>query len=124
MTDKLDTLVARRSISLVQASAGRMWRGDYLAQATMLKGRTYDDRGPKVRHNDGLDMGAFARRRYRQACDKMGEGLAKVAYRIVVQEMDASDVAEQLGERADAVMPMLRLALDTLARYYEVKEVA
>lgn len=120
MSAKIDFYFARGSITAKQARAGRMWKGDFDEQAS-LRHRGFERRPAASSRHDGLHMPTFSRMRYRQAGDALGP-LRHLAFAIIIEERDAVELAEEMSEPIGAIVPMLRMALNRLVDFYEVKE--
>lgn len=71
---------------------------------------------------DGFDMGGIAAIRYQRAARFLGPGLYPIAKGVCIDDRPAREFTQSRDERDDAAMPILRLALDMLARFYRVDE--
>jgi DNA-directed RNA polymerase specialized sigma24 family protein len=122
MPGKLEALVARGCITAAHCRAGIAWRGDWMAGSSSSSNRDPGRQAQGPRLGEGnLDLRAVARRRYRQAAERLGP-LRRVAFAIAVEERDAGEVAEEMQEPIGAILPMLRSALGELAAFYSLTE--
>lgn len=116
---KLDEMVIRGQITAVQAQAGRLFAHDAEADGPL---RHADMERTRVQAA-GFSMVGIGARRYRQAIDHLGP-LADIAVLVCVEDRPAREWTDARGENAHAALPMLRLALDQLASFYQLRVAA
>lgn len=123
MTDNLQNLVARRTITARQAEAGRQWASDREC------GEFGSGLGKSIggaRGSDGmggLDMRAVARRRWLKAGEQLQE-FRGVCEAVVMHGQAPTAWAAEAGKSPQVGAEMLRLGLNRLAAFYQVMELA
>lgn len=122
MTEKLRQLEARGLVNALQVRAGVAFEADYRAALTDVSHRSMmreRNRGPA----DACDHRAVQRARYHKACLHLGE-LRWIVIAVVCEGRAAREWTDEAGEKPDAAMPLLRLGLSALARFYSLAEAA
>lgn len=104
-----------------QCSAGILWAEDWLAGCTSLRhrGTTRTPRGGPG--EPSLDYRAVARERFRKGRVALGP-LYDITFRVCCEDMPARDYTDQRGETHQSAMPILRMALDVLVKFYDLAE--
>lgn len=114
----------RNRISPAQAEGGRLWASDWAIAERQLQHRRAQHPGGRGQLDPyERDLIAIATSRYRRAGEALG-GLKMLAYQVCIEEKPARVFTDARQERHEAAMPLLRVALDTLVRFYQVHDVA
>lgn len=123
MTEKLRELQARGRLTAVQVQAGVAFEADYRAAVVLLSHRSM--KAERRGRADAItcDQLAVQRARYHNACKALGP-LKEIVIAVAVEGRSAREWTDDAGEPADAAMPMLRLGLATLVRFYDLRAVA
>ena len=123
----LGWLFARGLVSRVQFDAGERLRGDWERAQLSPNVTMAWDAAPVSGRRGGSSVGADlssaqidARRRFHEAIDAAGPGLADILWRVVCAGEGMRDAESALGWPARAGKLVLTLALDRLAIYYRI----
>lgn len=120
MTDQLQTLVARGVITARMAEAGRLWAGDREVGEPASGFCALRAERARAGGGGGLDMRAVARRRWREASERLEE-FRGVCEAVVFRGVPPSKWAVDAGKPAQVGAEFLRLGLSRLAGYYQLQ---
>lgn len=123
----LGWLFARKLVDQRQFDAGERLRGDWERAQLAPRITMSWDQAPVARGRGGSSLGPDltgsqidARRRFDEAIEAAGPGLADILWRIVCAGEGMRDAETALGWPARAGRLVLTLALDRVATYYRV----
>ena len=123
----LGWLFARGLVSRVQFDAGERLRGDWergqLSPGVTMAWDAAPVSGRRGGSSVGIDTSGAqidARRRFHEAIDAAGPGLADILWRVVCAGEGMREAESALGWPARAGKLVLTLALDRLAIYYRI----
>ena len=121
----VDTLYARKSITLRQHGAASMLYRDYALGVCGAKDFDDGERIPGIRVGTGDQYCVIrldALERFRMAIRALGRHLTRVVFPVVCEEVDVKSAAQGRRERKEGTMALLRIALETLADHYKLSE--
>lgn len=122
----IDYLGARRVLTATQVEAARLWRSDHdAARRDVVAQVAYGRRQPgrSLRDRCGgfvMDERLTASRRFTKAAEALQE-FHPVCRAVVLDEQTVGEWARLAGVAPAAAVDRLRLGLDRLSRYYQVR---
>jgi len=112
----IDRYLARKIVTMRQYAAARTLFKDY--ELGICGARDPDAKGGGGTGTPISEAQIMAAEAYGRAVRFMGKRLSAIVLPIVCEQVDASRLAERMGERRDGVMAILRMGLDSLQDFY------